>query len=103
MTTLRTNMGLYTATKGAVDQMVRVVAKEVAESGVCVNAVAPGPVATELLLQGRSEEQLPFLKDANPFKDIAVLGQIADAILMLASGSASWVAGQKLRVNGALA
>ncbi len=92
---------LYVATKGAVDQMVRALSKDLAPKGITVNAVAPGPTGTELFYHGKSEQVLNFLKQQSPFGRFGEPEEIASVVAFLAGEDSKWVSGQILRVNGA--
>lgn len=96
---------LYVSTKGAVEQMVRVLSKDLARApkNIFVNAIAPGPTGTELFFEGKSEQMLKMIAGANPQNRIGEPEEIADAILFLASDASRWVSGQILRVNGGMA
>lgn len=93
----------YVGTKGAVEQITRVVAKELGGRQITVNVISPGPTDTELFRQGKSEEQI------NRFAQMAALGRlgqvqdIADVVAFLASEEARWITGQNIRVNGGTA
>ncbi|NEQ26765.1 MAG: SDR family oxidoreductase, partial [Microcoleus sp. SIO2G3] len=95
--------GTYAATKGAVEQITRVLAKELGGRGITVNVVSPGPTDTELFKADKTEEQI------NRFAQMAALGRlgevqdIADVVAFLASEEARWITGQNIRVNGGLA
>ncbi|CAG8888120.1 unnamed protein product [Penicillium egyptiacum] len=93
----------YVTTKGAVEQMTRVMSKDVARKGISVNCVAPGPTATDLFLRNQSEQTLNFLKNLNPNGRIGDTEDIADSIAFLCSSDSRWVTGQTLRVNGGMA
>ncbi|KAJ5776368.1 uncharacterized protein N7511_001379 [Penicillium nucicola] len=93
----------YVATKGAVEQMTRVMSKDVARKGISVNCVAPGPTATDLFLRNQSEQTLNLLKSLNPNGRIGDTDDIADSIAFLCSSDSRWVTGQTLRVNGGMA
>ncbi len=92
---------LYVATKGAVDQMVRALSKELAPKGITVNAVAPGPTGTDLFYHGKSEQVLDMLKRQSPFGRLGEPAEIASVVAFLAGEDSRWVSGQVLRVNGA--
>lgn len=99
---LTPNYLLYVTSKGAIEQMVRVMAKDLGAKGINVNCVAPGPTATELFFQGKSEELVARIASGNPFNRIGETGEIAKAIVYFASDGGSWVNGQILRVNGGM-
>ncbi|KAJ4297366.1 hypothetical protein N0V88_004284 [Collariella sp. IMI 366227] len=92
---------LYVATKGAVDQMVRALAKDLGNKGITVNAVAPGPTGTELFYQGKSEQLLEMLRKQSPFGRFGGPEEVASVVKFLAGEDSKWVSGQILRVNGA--
>jgi 3-oxoacyl-[acyl-carrier protein] reductase len=92
---------LYCATKGAIEQMTRVSAKELAPKGIFVNAVAPGPTGTELFLRGKPESLIQAMEGFSPFNRLGKPEDIAEAIAYLAGSS--WMAGQTIRVNGGVA
>ena len=91
---------LYCATKGAVDQMVRTMAKDLAQKGINVNAVAPGPTATDLFLDGKPEALLKQIASLNPFNRLGEPDEVAEAFAFLASPASKWVNGQIIKVNG---
>jgi 3-oxoacyl-[acyl-carrier protein] reductase len=95
--------GTYVATKGAVEQLTRVFAKEVGARGINVNAVLPGPTNTELLINGKSQEVIDKLASLNAFKRIADTEDIAKVVVFLASDDAKWISGQTIGLNGAMA
>lgn len=93
---------VYCATKGAVEQLTHVLAKELGPRGITVNTVSPGPTDTELFSQGKSEEQ------KQTFARMAALGRlgrpedIAALVAALVGPDAGWVTGQNVRANGGL-
>jgi len=95
------NLALYAASKHAVEGLTKSAALEAAAFGVRVNAVAPGPTETAMLdrLTGSPDKKAAFYA-AVPLKRGARPEEIADAIVFLGSGKASFVAGQIVRVNG---
>ncbi|MFY0758976.1 SDR family oxidoreductase [Metabacillus dongyingensis] len=90
---------LYSMVKGGQNTFVKALAKELAPSGIRVNAIAPGAVATDML-QSFSEEDLADLEDEIPLGRIGKPEEIADAVLFLSSNHASYITGQVLSVNG---
>jgi 3-oxoacyl-[acyl-carrier protein] reductase len=92
--------GLYAATKGAVDQVTKVLAKELGAKGIAVNAISPGPVDTALFRQGKTEERIRMLAEMAAFGRLGQPEDIADAVALLVSDAAGWVSGQNLCVNG---
>jgi 3-oxoacyl-[acyl-carrier protein] reductase len=95
--------GAYVATKGAVEQMSRVFAKEMGKRKITVNVVSPGPTNTELFTVGKSEEQIKQMGALAALGRIGEPQEIADVVLFLASDAARWITGQNLGVNGGLA
>ncbi|KAL7900396.1 NAD(P)-binding protein [Trichoderma sp. SZMC 28014] len=93
---------LYAATKGAIEQMTRVMAKGLAAKGIIVNAVAPGPTATELFYKGKPEALIDTIKAWSPFNRLGEPEDIANMVKFLASGDSSWVVGQTVLVNGGI-
>lgn len=94
---------LYVSTKGAIEQMNRIMAKDLGKRGINVNCIAPGPTRTELFLRGQSEAALKMISSFSPFGRIGEVQEIADMIAVMASDTSRWVSGQTLIVNGALA
>lgn len=93
----------YVATKGAVEQMTRVFAKEVGARGINVNAVLPGPTNTELFTKGKSQELIDRLASQNAFNRIGEPEDISKVVVFLAGDSAKWISGQTIGINGAMA
>lgn len=93
---------LYGASKAAVETLTRVFAKEMRGRNVTVNAVAPGPVATELFLSGKSEEQIENFARMPPLERLGQPEDIAAVVSFLAGPDAAWINGQVLRANGGL-
>ncbi len=95
--------GTYVATKGAVEQLTRVFAKEMGARGINVNAVLPGPTNTELFTRGKSQELIDRLASLNAFNRLGEPEDIAHVVTFLASDDAKWISGQLIGVNGAMA
>ncbi|BAZ65419.1 short-chain dehydrogenase/reductase SDR [Fischerella sp. NIES-4106] len=93
----------YVGTKGAVEQITRVVAKELGSKGITVNVISPGPTDTELFREGKTEEQINRLTQASALGGLGQVQDIADVVAFLASDEARWITGQNIRVNGGVA
>ena len=94
--------GAYVASKAAVEGMTLILAREMRGKDVTVNAVAPGPTATPLFLDGKDQQTIDNLAKAAPLERIGTPEDIAETVAFLA-GPARWVNGQVLYVNGGLA
>ncbi|WP_417812986.1 SDR family oxidoreductase [Thalassospira alkalitolerans] len=94
---------IYNATKAAVEAMTGVYAKELRGRNITVNAVAPGPVATELFLSGKTDEQIAQFSKMPPIERLGQPDDIASVVSFLAGQDSGWVNGQTLRANGGLA
>ncbi|MGQ3674761.1 SDR family oxidoreductase [Xanthobacter sp. TB0139] len=92
--------GVYAATKAGVEAMTQVLARELRGRSISVNAVAPGPTATELFLDGKPEEVVAGLARQSPLERLGEPEDIAAAVAFLAGPDGAWVNGQVLRVNG---
>jgi len=92
---------VYAASKGAVDQMTRVLAKDLGRKGITVNAIAPGPTATELYFDGKPEQVVNLHKSLSPFNELGTPEDMASVAAFLARDESRWVSGQVIRVNGA--
>lgn len=92
---------LYAATKGSVEQMVRVLSKDLARKEITVNAVAPGPTATASFYEGKSEQTLKMVSSMSPFNRIGTPEEIVGTMVFLSGPDSNWVSGQIIRVNGA--
>ncbi|WP_223068083.1 SDR family oxidoreductase [Paenibacillus caui] len=91
---------IYAGTKGAVEQFTRQLAKEFGPKQITINAIAPGPVNTELFNVGKTEQQIEGMKKMNAFGRLGETEDIASVIEFLASDKSQWVTGQTIRVNG---
>ncbi len=92
--------GVYAATKAAVEAITHILAKELGPKGITVNAVAPGPVETELFMKGKSDDLLKAIIGMNPLKRLGQPEDIAGVVSFLAGPDGGWVNGQILRANG---
>ena len=95
--------GAYIASKSGVEGLTRVLANELGQRKITVNAVAPGPVATELFLKGKSEEQIAGIGKLAPLGRIGEVMDIVGIVSFLVSPEGGWVNGQIIRVNGGFA
>jgi 3-oxoacyl-[acyl-carrier protein] reductase len=95
--------GPYIASKAGVEGLVRVLANELRGRNITVNAVAPGPVATELFLTGKAEAQIEELRKLSPLERLGQPEDIASIVSFLAGPDGCWVNGQVLRANGGFA
>jgi 3-oxoacyl-[acyl-carrier protein] reductase len=92
----------YAASKAAVEAMTFILAHELRGRDVTANAVAPGPTATDMFLEGKDEDTLSRLASAVPLERLGTPADIAPVVAFLASPSGHWVNGQTIRVNGAI-
>ena len=95
--------GPYVASKSAVEGLVHVLANELRGCNITVNAVAPGPVATELFFNGKTEEQITMLAKMSPMERLGQPVDIANAVSFLVGKDGGWVNSQVVRVNGGFA
>lgn len=95
--------GPYIASKAGVEGMVHVLANELRGRNITVNAVAPGPVGTELFLKGKSEARINELKKLPPLERLGVPEDISNVVSFLAGPDGGWVNSQILRANGGYA
>ena len=91
---------VYAGTKGAVEQFTRQLAKELGPKGITINAIAPGPINTELFAIGKTPEQIAAVGSANAFGRLGEPEDVASVLLFLASEESQWITGQTIRVNG---
>jgi 3-oxoacyl-[acyl-carrier protein] reductase len=94
--------GVYVATKAAVEAMTPVLAKELRGRSITVNAIAPGPTATDLFLNGKSPELIDRMSKMNPLERLGTPEDIAAAVAFLVGPDGSWINGQVLRANGGM-
>ena len=94
--------GAYAASKGAVEAMTLILARELRGRDITVNAVAPGPTATELFLEGKDEETIERLAKQPPLERLGTPADIADVVAFLTGPGGRWVNGQVLRANGGI-
>jgi 3-oxoacyl-[acyl-carrier protein] reductase len=94
--------GVYAATKAAVEAITHVLAKELRGRNITVNAIAPGPTATKLFLDGKPKEAIDHLTKLAPLERLGEPSDIAAAVSFLAGPDGSWINGQVLRANGGI-
>jgi 3-oxoacyl-[acyl-carrier protein] reductase len=90
----------YAASKAAVEVLTRILAHELRGRGISVNAVAPGPTATDLFLDGKTQEQIDRLAKLPPMERLGTPDDIANVVSFLAGPQGGWVNAQTLRANG---
>jgi 3-oxoacyl-[acyl-carrier protein] reductase len=94
--------GVYTATKAAIEAMTAILAKELRGRSISVNAIAPGPTATDLFLNGKSPELIERFSKTTPLERLGTPEDIAAAVAFLVGPDGGWINGQVLRANGGL-
>jgi 3-oxoacyl-[acyl-carrier protein] reductase len=94
--------GVYAATKAAVEAMTHVLANELRGKNITVNAVAPGPTATDLFLKGKPQELVDRITKLAPLERLGQPVDIASVVAFLAGPDGAWVNAQILRVNGGI-
>jgi 3-oxoacyl-[acyl-carrier protein] reductase len=97
------NYGPYIASKAGVEGLVRVLANELRGRNITVNAVAPGPIPTELFLKGKTEAQIEEFRKLPPLERLGDAEDIAGVVSFLAGPDGGWVNAQVLRANGGFA
>ncbi|GAA0919444.1 SDR family oxidoreductase [Pseudonocardia zijingensis] len=91
----------YAASKGAVDAMTLILARELRGRDITVNAVAPGPTATPLFLEGKEQSVVDHMASMAPLERLGTPDDIAEAVSFLA-GPARWINGQVVHANGGI-
>ena len=95
--------GPYIASKAGVEGLVHVLTNELRGRNITVNAVAPGPIPTELFLKGKSEERIDEFRKMSPLERLGQPEDIAGVVSFLAGPDGGWVNGQVVRANGGFA
>jgi 3-oxoacyl-[acyl-carrier protein] reductase len=93
---------VYAATKAAVEAMTSILAKELRGRSITVNAVAPGPVATKLFLDGKPQSLVDELTKMAPLERLGQPQDIADSVAFLVGPDGGWINGQTIRPNGGI-
>jgi len=101
-TVMMPNFSAYAASKGAIEQITHVLAKELGPRGITVNCVAPGTTDTEMLGVNRTKEEDQRYIQATALGRLGQPTDIADAVALLVSEDARWITGQTIRVNGGM-
>ncbi|KMK65356.1 SDR family oxidoreductase [Puniceibacterium sp. IMCC21224] len=96
------NYGMYAGTKAAIETMTGILAKELRGRSITVNAVAPGPTATALFLDGKPADLVEKMSKMNPLERLGAPEDIASSIAFLAGPDGGWINGQILRANGGM-
>ncbi|MDR3440945.1 SDR family oxidoreductase [Telmatospirillum sp.] len=99
---LQPTYGVYAATKAAVEAMTSILAKELRGRNITVNAIAPGPTATRLFLDGKPQEVIDRLAKMAPLERLGQPEDIAHAVAFLTGPDGAWINGQTLRANGGI-
>jgi 3-oxoacyl-[acyl-carrier protein] reductase len=99
---LQPTYGVYAGTKAAVEAMTSILAKELRGRNITVNAIAPGPTATKLFLDGKPQEVVDRLAKLAPLERLGQPEDIADAVAFLVGPDGAWINGQTLRANGGI-
>ena len=93
---------VYAATKSAVETMTGIFSKELRGRDITVNAVAPGPTATDLFFEGKTEGQVAAMAKLPPLERLAQPEDIASVVAFLAGRDGGWINGQTIRANGGM-
>ncbi|MDX3885223.1 MAG: SDR family oxidoreductase [Sphingomonas sp.] len=96
------NYGVYAATKAAAETLTAIMSKEMRGRSITVNAIAPGPTATALFLDGKSPELIDRMAKMNPLERLGTPEDIAAAVSFLVGPDGGWINGQVLRANGGM-
>lgn len=94
--------GIYTASKAAIESLTAILANELRAKNITVNAVAPGPTATELFFEGKSDELIAQLAKASPLERLGTVEDIAAVLNFVVSDDGNWINAQTIRVNGGI-
>jgi 3-oxoacyl-[acyl-carrier protein] reductase len=96
------NYLLYAATKGAVEQMTRVLAKDLGKRNITVNTISPGPIGTDAYYVGKTEQMILMQSNLAPAGRLGEPEDVADVIAFIACDQSRWMNGQNIRINGGM-
>ncbi|KAK9320205.1 hypothetical protein V1517DRAFT_10516 [Lipomyces orientalis] len=96
------NYLLYAATKGAVEQMTRVLAKDLGKRNVTVNTISPGPIGTDAYYVGKTEQMVQMQSNLAPAGRLGEPEDVAEVITFIACDQSRWMNGQNIRINGGM-
>jgi 3-oxoacyl-[acyl-carrier protein] reductase len=99
---LQPTYAVYAATKAGVEAITSILAKELRGRNITVNAIAPGPTATELFLKGKPQAVIDHLAKLAPLERLGEPDDIARAVSFLVGPDGAWINGQVLRANGGI-
>ncbi|MBY4213624.1 SDR family oxidoreductase [Rhodococcus fascians] len=94
--------GAYAASKGAIEAITLILARELRGRDITVNTVAPGPTATDLFMDGKTDDQIEILAKSPPLERLGTPQDIANTVAYLTSPQGHWINGQTLRANGGM-
>ena len=94
--------GVYAATKAGIEALTHILSKELRGRNITVNAVSPGPTATDLFLDGKSPELIQQLAKLAPLERLGEPGDIANLVAFLVGPEGSWINGQIIKANGGI-
>jgi 3-oxoacyl-[acyl-carrier protein] reductase len=97
---IQPNALCYAATKGAIEQISRVLAKDLGARGITVNTISLGPIDTPMFREGKSNHVIDAIAKQSPFKRLGQPDDVAPLVAFLSSAAAQWINGQNVRVDG---